>query len=314
MIGMTLENLEKISIQDYLTSEEPLPVYRMRIQLQYTPLDINIQFIKEEGWNQTDRIRFHLEMEMEEKSDHPLAQLIDCVKPHMLIRRYNREEDSFIAVSIGLDREIIVLSNDRLYAQKYIPGLILNCPPSFHSMDEIEVIEEGWLEDETVIAYFMGLLMGAIGWDPSLQIPPAIHQSLEEAHKALSIANYRSCVVMCRRTIEALLKFSLPRLLGIEPRDASGRSFSLYRMIERFREIEPPIIPLHLLHLLDSVRLIGNVPGAHAEEIPDYPFSKSDAEFALASVHYFLDQYFSKIDPEVTQYYTLTIDLSEGEE
>jgi len=60
--------------------------------------------------------------------------------------------------------------------------------------------------------------------------PPAIKQSLEEAEKALSIANYRSRVVMCRRTIEALLKFAFPRLLGIPATDQKGRALKLHDM------------------------------------------------------------------------------------
>jgi gentisate 1,2-dioxygenase len=60
------------------------------------------------------------------------------------------------------------------------------------------------------------------------------------------------------------------------------------------------------------IRVIGNVPGAHAAEIEGYRFSADDAEFILASVHYFIQQYFSKIDTQVNQYYTLTIDLEEG--
>jgi len=80
-------------------------------------------------------------------------------------------------------------------------------------------------------------------------------------------------------------------------------------MIEKFKKEEFSPIPSHLLHVLDSIRLIGNVPGAHAAEIKGYRFSRSDAEFALASVYYFVEQYFSKIDTEVSEYYTLKIDL-----
>jgi hypothetical protein len=57
--------------------------------------------------------------------------------------------------------------------------------------------------------------------------------------------------------------------------------------------------------------VIGNVPGAHATDIANYHFSRSDAEFSLYAVIHFLDQYFSKIDKEVTQYYTLTIETTD---
>jgi hypothetical protein len=85
-------------------------------------------------------------------------------------------------------------------------------------------------------------------------------------------------------------------------------------MIQVFRRQKPQPIPEHLLHVADSIRLIGNVPGAHAADIAGYHFSRSDAEFALYAASHFLDQYFSKIDTEVSQYYTLTIDLQQAPE
>jgi hypothetical protein len=62
--------------------------------------------------------------------------------------------------------------------------------------------------------------------------------------------------------------------------------------------------------VVDSIRVIGNVPAAHPEEIEGYKFSKIDAEFTFASTQYFIDQYFSKIDKEMSEYYTLTIELN----
>jgi len=250
-------------------------------------------------------------MEYPAEKKHPLLEIIEQIQPHLLLRRYNIEEDSFIAISIFMDGDITLLSNDKEYTHKYLTGLFLNFPPGFYTNDQFRIIEERWVDDGMICAMFCGMLMGAMGWDPLLQIPPAINQSLDEARNAVSIANYRSCVVMCRRTIEALLKFAFPRLLGTEVIDAKGRALSLNAMIVRFKKQRPPIIPSHLLHLLDSIRLIGNVPGAHAVEIEGYRFTKSDAEYALATVHYFLEQYFSKIDSEVSTYYTLTIDLEE---
>lgn len=62
---------------------------------------------------------------------------------------------------------------------------------------------------------FAGMVVGALGWDSAHNIPPALEGSLEEARQALSIANYRYLVVMCRRSLEALLKFAFPRLLVV---------------------------------------------------------------------------------------------------
>ena len=187
----------------------------------------------------------------------------------------------------------------------------MECPPSFHSADEFE-INEGWEGDPHLKAMFAGMLAGALGWDPDHNVPPALRDSLEEAEKALEIANYRSCVVMCRRALEALLKFAFPRLLKRPPTDKKGHGLMLNAMIEEFKKAPGHPIPMHLLHVTDSVRIVGNVPGAHAEEIKDYKFTRYDAQFALASAHHFVQQYFSKIDPEVSEYYTLTIDLSKS--
>jgi hypothetical protein len=281
----------------------------MKVRLNFTTVDINIQFIIEEGWTHADRLRFHSDTKVKAAKNHPLTAVLANLKPHLLIRRYDREEDSFLTASISQEGEIEILSNDSNFANRYLHGLFLECPPSFHSTDELEISEE-WVEDQQICAMFLGLLHGALGWDPSYQIPPAIRASLEEAEKALSISNYRSCIVMYRRTIEALLMFAFPRLLGGKAIDSKGRELTLNAMIVRFKNLNPPKIPIHLLHVLDSIRVIGNVPGAHAAEIEGYLFSKSDAEFALASVHYFTEQYFSKIDKEVSEYYTLTIDLN----
>jgi len=288
-----------------------MPVYRLKATPNFSPIDINLHFIIEEGWSIADRLRFHTKMKIKKPKDHLMSALFKVLKPHLLIRRYDKEEDSFLSIHITLDGKVDILSNDQDFAHRYLHGLFLECPPSFHSAEELQV-SEGWVDDPQIYAMFLGLLHGALGWDPSHQIPPAIQASLEEAEKALSIANYRSCIVMCRRTIEALLKFAFQRLLGRAPVDNQGRTLSLYAMIEQFRQQQPPPIPVHLLHMLDSIRVIGNVPGAHPVEIEGYKFSKLDAEFVLASVHYFLEQYFSKIDIEVSEYYTLTIDLNEG--
>ena len=95
----------------------------------------------------------------------------------------------------------------------------------------------------------------------------------------------------------------------IDPLDAQGRSLTFDAIIRQFRQQPNSPIPAHLLHILESIRVIGNVPGAHPVEIEGYRFSKLDAEFTLSSVQYFIEQYFTQIDKEVTQYYTLTIDL-----
>jgi hypothetical protein len=71
--------------------------------------------------------------------------------------------------------------------------------------------------------------------------------------------------------------------------------------IGEFRSTSGLSIPTHLLHIADSVRLIGNVPGAHTTEIADYQFSRSDAGFAPYATRHDLDLYFSpRMPPNIT--------------
>ena len=302
----------RVSIDQYSDPKTSPAVFCISAKATFSPVDINVEYLFRNGWSQaSDRLRLHTENQMKVDPDHPIAKLFDAVKPHLLIRRYDQEEGCFAAVHIELSGVIRVWSNDEAFARKFIAGAFMECPPSFHSIDEFE-IHEGWESDPTLRAMFSGMVAGALGWDPRHNLPPALSNSLEEAEKALSISNYRSSVVMCRRALEALLKFASPRLLKRPATDKKGHGLMLNAMIEEFRKEPGTPIPVHLLHVADSVRIVGNVPGAHAQEIKDYQFTRYDAEFALASAHHFVHQYFTKIDPDVSNYYTLTIDLPES--
>lgn len=264
------------------------------------------------GWNQSnDRLRFQPADEGDEPA-HPLVAAIRSAGPFLLIRRFDREAGRLACVRIAVTGEFEVLSNDQPYAHSFITGLILECPPAFHTSDEWET-EEAWVDESPVKGMFAGLVAGAMGWDPEHGIPQNIRDSLEEAEKSLAIDNYRSCVVMSRRTLEGVLRFGFPRLLKRQAVNNKGKALDFNGMIQAFRNANPPPIPLYLLHVIDSIRLLGNVPGAHPVDIKGYQFSRSDADFALHATYHFLDQYFSKIDTEVTQYYTLTIDLTTEE-
>ncbi len=154
---MSIEDLTKISIEEYLTNEGISPIYKMKVCPQFSPLDMNLQFIIEEGWSQADRVRFHLEREIKVEKDHPLAFLLNRLKPHLLIRRFDREKGSFIAISITVNGEMDILSNDIEYAKKYLNGLFLNCPPSYHSVEELDLIGEKWVVDKKTSCYVSGL-------------------------------------------------------------------------------------------------------------------------------------------------------------
>ena len=77
----------------------------MKVSLTFSPIDINIQFIVEEGWSQADRLRFHFERKLKIRKDHPLTFLLN-LKPHILIRRCDQEEDCFIAIFVTMNGEI----------------------------------------------------------------------------------------------------------------------------------------------------------------------------------------------------------------
>lgn len=289
-------------------------MFSLKAKPNFSPLDLNVAFLERSGWNQSvDRLRFHIEQDRTDSSNHPLAKMLKSVEPHILVRRLDRDEDRFVSVQVSVAGEIVIFSNDADFARLFFAGLFLECPPSFHTIEEFE-ISEGWETDGEIRARFAGMLAGAFGWDPSHNIPENIQQSLDEARGSLEIANYRASVVMSRRCLEAVLKFGYERLLKQKPVNKKGHALMLNDLIQAFRGHKPSLIPDHLLHVADSIRVIGNVPGAHAADIINYHFSRSDAEFALYATIHFLDQYSSKIDQEVTEYYTLTVDLDEKEE
>lgn len=304
----------KHSLSNYLDSPSSAPVFLLQARPSFSPLDLNVAFLQRLGWNQSvDRVRFHVAQDSANSSDHPLAEMLKDLEPHILIRRLDRDEDRFVSVQASVAGEIILLSNDAEFARSFFAGLFLECPPSFHTIEEFE-LSEAWETDSGISARFAGMLAGAFGWDPSHNIPENIQQSLDEARGSLEIANYRACVVMARRSLEAVLKFGYERLLKQKPVNKKGQALMLNDLIQALRSHKPSLIPDHLLHVADSIRVLGNVPGAHAADIANYHFSRSDAEFALYATIHFLDQYFSKIDQEVTEYYTLTVDLDEKEE
>ena len=96
---MSLEDFTRIPIKEYLTNKKPLPVYKVKVSPTFCPIDINIQFILEEGWGQADRLRFHFEKKLKIRNGSSVKFLFN-LKPHILIRQYGREEDSFVVIFI----------------------------------------------------------------------------------------------------------------------------------------------------------------------------------------------------------------------
>jgi HEPN domain-containing protein len=216
---------------------------------------------------------------------HPLKKMLASQPPHILVRKLDKEEDYFVAISIFMDGRMRVLSNDEDRAHEFLEGFVLGFPPSFKERSDLNLVVN-WETGGEPFALFCGMLAGAMGWDPMHDIPPSLEESILEARKSLDIGNYKSSIVMSRRAVEGLLKFAHKRLLGKDPNKKGGRSMMLDDLISACKKTDK--IPAHLLQVADSLRLLGNVPGAHPADIPGYQFTRYDAEFGLASVLYAL--------------------------
>jgi len=298
-----------IPLSNYFDDKPRHAIFTLQAVPSYSPVDFNLEFLRTKGWSvSVDRFRFHFQTIDTISGNDPLRKMLASQPPHILVRKLDKEEDYFVAISIFMDGKITVVANDEDRAHEFLEGLVLGFPPSFKEKSDLN-LETHWENGAEPFARFCGMLAGAMGWDPMHDIPPSLDESIGEARKSLDIGNYKSSIVMSRRAVEGLLKFAHKRLLGTDPIKKDGRSMMLNDLIIAFKKTDK--IPEHLLQVADSLRLLGNVPGAHPAEIPGYQFTRYDAEFGLASVLYFNEQYFTKIDKDVRSYYSLEIDLSE---
>ena len=122
-------------------------------------------------------------------------------------------------------------------------------------------------------------------------MPHEIEDSMKEALRGIENRNWKSCVVMCRRALQALMEVAYEKFFGVKP----GKGLDLNGIIRSFEKLSPAPIPRHLLNIADAVRNIGNVPGAHPRPIPSYRFSKGDATLANSNTSSFVSAYFEKI-------------------
>jgi hypothetical protein len=126
-----LSSHKKVFLNDYLTSDKPLPVFAVRIKPNFNPIDINLKFLMEEGWTNADRFRFHFKQEFKETKSEIMNELFSQIKPHILIRKYDKPEDCFLTIQVNLDGTFNILSNDEAFADKYLKGLFLEFPHPF---------------------------------------------------------------------------------------------------------------------------------------------------------------------------------------
>jgi hypothetical protein len=88
------------------------------------------------------------------------------------------------------------------------------------------------------------------------------------------------------------MELAYEKQFGVKP----GK-LDLNGITRRFEALIPGPIPRHWLNIADSIRNIGNVPGAHPRSIPGYRFSKRDAELAYTNTSSFVAAYFEKMIP-----------------
>lgn len=302
-----MEKVGKIPLDAYKDYEkERLKVFKITAKSKSTPIDFNLAALFEKaGWQPSDRFRFWYVQDFKEIDNQLLSALINA-PPHILMRKLDREEDSFCICRILLDGCIEIFSNGEDYASAFFTDLFVNVPPTFYKLRNWEVRKK-WVKDVTSVSMFSGSLAGALGWGK--EVPKEIEESMTEAIKDYEIKNWHSCVVMCRRCVESIMKLAYTRFFGQEPKTARGRDLDLAEIIKKFKSEKPEVIPRHLLNIADSIRNLGNVPGAHAKSIPKYKFTRSDALLALTNLQALVHSYFTKIDKELGTIYTLEINF-----
>ena len=268
-----------IPLSDYAPKKRrAAQVFRLDATPKSCPIDINLAaLIQESGWNLSDRLRFW--------------HTLDGMSPHcgLTIRKMDLDEKALVHCNVDINGALSILSNNREYATRFFRAVFLDNPPTFAGARNWKVTS-GWTADKTTLAFFAGSVAGTLGWGP--KVPHEIETSQKEALDSLERRNWKSCVVMCRRALQALMEIAYERQFRAKP----GK-LDLNAIIRRFESLTPQPIPRHWLNIADSVRNIGNVPGAHPRAIPGYRFSKQDAELAYTNTSGFIGAYFEKIGP-----------------
>jgi HEPN domain-containing protein len=296
--GVSTIDSRKIPLASFKDDAQGLGVFELKAKPEFAPIDFNIFALTETiDWSTSDRMRFWYVQADNEKLPDPLG--IFNVSPHFLLRRLDKEEDAFCHCRVNMDGEVVIWSNDSDYAEDFFGKVFVNVPPAFHEIRDWKISKE-WLNAASAIAMFLGSLNGAMGWTD--RIPPTIDRSIEEAKANYDLKKWNPCVVMCRRAVEELMQLAFRRFFEQDPKELDFND-----IIRRFEKEKRDVIPKHWIGVLDSVRSIGNVPGAHPE-VKGYKFTRVDADLALTQTVAFREAYFSKIDKEVGTVYTLEID------
>ena len=139
-----MPDASKYELAAYADPASAAPVFRLSANPQFSPLDVNVAFLAQNGWNQSvDRLRFHTRGASAVAPDDPLARVVTRFEPDLLIRRLDRDEDCFASVHAYVDGDIVVLSNDADFARVLFQGIFLECPPSFHTLGNSRLPKNG---------------------------------------------------------------------------------------------------------------------------------------------------------------------------
>ncbi len=275
-----------IPLSEYATKKNrtlprTLRVFRLQAIPRMSPIDINVQaLIEESTWSLSDRLRFW----------NLFRRMVP--EPRLTIRKLNLDEKALVSCRMGLDGTLSILSNNEEYATRFFRSVFVNIPFGPSRMRNWTVKRE-WTGNRTTVRFFGGMVDGALGWGP--QVPHEVDDSLREAYRSIEKRNWKSCVVMCRRALQALMEHAYATFFGAKP----GSGLDLNAIIRRFEARTPPAIPRYWLNIADSIRNLGNVPGAHPRPIPGYRFSKHDAILAYDNTSAFVTAYFERIAPNI---------------
>jgi len=181
-----------------------------------------------------------------------------------------------------------IICNDEDYAKAFFDMIVSN-----KIFPEWEISTE-WTDESIDVSTFMGGLLGISDRiNPLDKASGEVKDSLKEATGSYQAQNWKATVVMSRRTIEAVLKDAYRKFFQKDPIDTKKRPLKLYNLISEFEH--SGFIPKHWLKIVDAIRLIGNVPGAHPVPIPNYKFTPDDALLALSNTTAFLKAYYNQI-------------------
>jgi len=271
-----------IDISEYaLENLKKLSVFALEARPNSSPVDINLAaLLDESSWGPSDRLRFW----------HTLAGASPLPVVRLTIRRLDLDENALVHCHLDQDGTVSILSNSKDYANRFFRSVFVDGTPVFAGIRNWK-LKSGWTRNKTSIAFFVASVSGALGWGP--QVPHEIETTMKEALRNIEGRSWKSCVVMCRRALQALMEAAHQKFFSAKP----GKRLDLNGIIREFESVTPLHIPKHWLNIADAVRNIGNVPGAHPRVIRGYRFSKSDAVLAYNNTAAFVSAYFEKIAP-----------------